>query len=294
MADLVISDSEPEEGGAASLIHAVVARTSRSPRQIDRQAEPSRVRPDPEPDKVLVLSSASEDEGGRGERSRFFPNVTSKRKRAATPQVEWSLSHLKGLEPLERAERGVSPADSVAPSSRGPVPRGVSKDSAASSSSFVSALDLLRKSSGSPPGSDSSDLEPLHVPKLATSSEAKTPAIPETKAESPARTRTRARSRSCDSTVARPPKRRSVSPTASSADERAPAPDKWAERFSLGATSIRRTESAEDPQKPAMKPKPWDALEAKVATSGKPKRATKKRVAKPKVERSPSPQLQPS
>ncbi|KAG0656282.1 hypothetical protein C6P46_000350 [Rhodotorula mucilaginosa] len=232
----------------------------------------------------MVLSSASESEpGSDGEQanrieSRFFAD-SGKRKRAASPPpIEWASMGLKGISPLDGTKRS---------SKASPVP--VAATSTTSSSSFVSALELLRKS-GSPPNSDSSDLEPLQplksvrasstVPKprrqiptvkakraaSASSSEAMSMTIPDTKAPE----------------EARPSKRRSISPLSSSDAEDTqplPAPDLWAKRFSRGSSSAA---AAAAPSPSDAKPnvtttsttqaraKPWEALEAKIGKVKKP------------------------
>lgn len=283
MTDLIISDSEPEDCSAVSARFPSQSRLS--PRQT---SQPTSTRTTTKPrvkDTVMVLSSASESEpGSDGEQakrieSRFFAD-SGKRKRAASPPpIEWASMGLKGISPLDGTKRS-----SEAP----PVPVRATSTTT-SSSSFVSALELLRKS-GSPPNSDSSDLEPLQplksvrasstVPKprrqkpivkakraaSASSSEAMSMTIPDTKAPE----------------EARPSKRRSISPLSSSDAEDTqplPAPDLWAKRFSRGSSSAA---AAAAPSPSDAKPnatttsttqaraKPWEALEAKIGKVKKP------------------------
>lgn len=282
MTDLVISDSEPEDSRAVSVRFPSQSRLS--PRQTSQPTSTRAITKPRAKDTVMVLSSASESEpGSDGEQanrieSRFFAD-SGKRKRAASPPpIEWASMGLKGISPLDGTKRS---------SKASPVP--VAATSTTSSSSFVSALELLRKS-GSPPNSDSSDLEPLQplksvrasstVPKprrqkpivkakraaSASSSEAMSMTIPDTKAPE----------------EARPSKRRSISPLSSSDAEDTqplPAPDLWAKRFSRGSSSAA---AAAAPSPSDAKPnvtttsttqaraKPWEALEAKIGKVKKP------------------------
>ncbi|GAA5985857.1 hypothetical protein JCM10908_006306 [Rhodotorula pacifica] len=301
MAELVISDSEPECDTLEINTHPW-SRPGSQPSPASRRLSPRHVSTGPAPaaatdEDVMVLSSASEGEEAESHQSRFF--AQSKRKRATSPPpIEWASMGLKGISPRDGLRASGSPADAApAPSTsvRPTKERALSKESATSSSSFVSALELLRKS-GSPPGSDSSDLEPL-PPVKAIGAKTRPPPttakIPTVKkitarslASSTSASKAKARARSTDSagpSTTRPAKRRSISPIAtSSGGEEAslPAPDRWAERFSRGSSSsasnssLCRTQSVED-VKPASssttgRAKPWDALEAKIAKVKKP------------------------
>ncbi|GAA5874378.1 hypothetical protein JCM3774_005021 [Rhodotorula dairenensis] len=301
--ELVISDSEPEASPATQIFRRQSSPPAAAPPPLRRPRRllGPKLTAEQQDHVVVLSSSGSEGEGDVGTTSRFFTH--SKRKRAASPPpIEWASIGLKGISPLagqqQRSESATSAAaaavvrEGTEPSAKEAVP----------ASTFVSALELLRQS-GSPPGSDSSDLEPLQplestgrtpLPSSPSQSTrppphraAKVPTVNKITARSltadppkGSKPVTASRGRSADSEVGsslhRPAKRRSVSPVTSSGgeDKVFPAPQLWADRYTRGtstAASLTRSESS-GAAPSSSRAKPWEALEAKVAKCKKPSR----------------------
>ncbi|KWU42956.1 hypothetical protein RHOSPDRAFT_35462 [Rhodotorula sp. JG-1b] len=232
----------------------------------------------------MVLSSASESGSeGEGAKSRFFADSVKRKRAASPPPIEWASMGLKGISPLDGTKRSSEPAVLAG----GAPPVLVRATSTTSSSSFVSALELLR-ASGSPPESDESDLEPLKPLKSVRASST----VPKPRRQKLTVKAKRAASASSSEPIStgvtntglpdsRPAKRRSVSPLSSSEGEESqplPAPDLWAKRFSRGSSSATAA-AVPDPSdaEPTTttsttqtRAKPWEALEAKIGKVKKP------------------------
>lgn len=279
--EVVISDSEPEEaagcfGAAISSPHAN-AHTHRAPLRPLNDLHAAVSLPRRRQKDVVVISSASEDdESESAGTSRFFGGAR-KRQRAPTPRVEWSLSRFRGLEPLDQLGRGTSPAELLAHDER---PRPESRDSGASSSSFVSALDLLRQSA-TPPASELDELPPPGAlakgrPVKPDTGTATRPPVAESGRSKKPKGKARAQSR--DPTPSRPSKRRSISPVSTSEDA-VPAPSLWSERFARRPDLVRDRTSSQEVKLPnSARAKPWEALEAKLAVS-RAKKPPRRRVS---------------
>ena len=247
----------------------------------------------------MVLSSASESgsgsasEGEQAQRveSRFFADSVKRKRAASPPPIEWSSMGLKGISPLYGTKRS---SDSPAlTGGAAPVPVRATSTTT-SSSSFISALELLRRS-GSPPDSDLSDLEPLQPLRPVRASST----VPKPRRQKPTVKAKRAASASSSEPIStsatntgvpesRPAKRRSVSPLSSSDGEDSqplPAPDLWAKRFSRGSSSAAAAAPSLSDAKPTTttsttqaRAKPWEALEAKIGkVKAPPKRTTASR-----------------
>ncbi|GAA6056730.1 hypothetical protein JCM3770_005869 [Rhodotorula araucariae] len=187
-ADSVISDSDPEyavdrprEATQVGSLRSARRRTSRErPGLSTGEADASR---------VLVLLSASEDEGaanGAGVTSSYFAAAATKRRRVPSPRGagEWAFAELAGLEsmhadaPRSHSASHQQPSVAKAASRLGPSPaysastssslaERHSKDQSASpatahasASPFVSALNLLRSTSPSQPSETDDELIP--------------------------------------------------------------------------------------------------------------------------------------